>query len=100
MRGVAVLVMIEWHAIDAWTLPLHREGGVFWIFGFVGGWAAPLFLFLAGLAVPLAGTARLARGRLRRVALLEHAYCWEGGTPARALVCETCPASSPQSVVR
>ena len=66
MRGVAVLVMIEWHALDAWTLQSDRDGTAFWLLSFVGGWAAPLFLFLAGVAVPLAGHAKLARGVSRR----------------------------------
>jgi uncharacterized membrane protein len=62
LRGVAVLAMIEWHALDAWTVDAVRDTTAFYWIGFIGGWAAPLFLFLAGAAVPLAGAARVARG--------------------------------------
>lgn len=62
LRGVAVLCMIEWHVLDAWTV-VERRGTFAWdVIGTIGGVAAPLFLFLAGLAVPLAGEARLRRG--------------------------------------
>lgn len=71
MRGVAVLVMIEWHALDSWTRVEDREGTAFWLLAFLGGWAAPLFLFLAGLAVPLAGHAKIARGISRQDASRE-----------------------------
>jgi uncharacterized membrane protein len=53
MRGVAVLCMIEHHTFDAFLDPsLH---GSAWdrLFRFVGGIAAPAFLFLAGLSVAL-----------------------------------------------
>ena len=53
MRGVAVLCMIEHHTFDAFLDPsLH---GSAWdrAFRFVGGVAAPAFLFLAGLSVAL-----------------------------------------------
>lgn len=61
LRGVAVLFMIEWHSIDAWTRLDARESSTFdWLI-FFGGWAAPMFLFLAGVSVPLAGESRLKR---------------------------------------
>jgi uncharacterized membrane protein len=58
LRGLAVLFMMEWHALDAWTAAGARGTEGFRIAALIGGWAAPLFLFLAGVAVPLAGTAR------------------------------------------
>jgi hypothetical protein len=60
--------MIEWHSIDAWAVTSGRGGAAFDVIGFVGGWAAPLFLFLAGVSLPLAGMARMARGLDRRAA--------------------------------
>jgi uncharacterized membrane protein len=54
--------MIEWHSIDAWSVTSGRDGAAFHVIGFIGGWAAPLFLFLAGVSLPLAGMARMARG--------------------------------------
>ena len=62
LRGIAVLCMITWHVLDAWSLPVGRDSGAWAIIRTIGGVAAPLFLFLAGLAVPLAGEARLRRG--------------------------------------
>jgi uncharacterized membrane protein len=68
LRGVAVLIMIMWHSIDSWTLTTGRESFAFQTVIFLAGWAAPLFLFLAGVSVPLAGGARMARGFDRRAA--------------------------------
>ena len=62
LRGVAVLCMIEWHVLDAWTAPEARDPGPWLVVKIVGGFAAPLFLLLAGVAVPLAIQARAARG--------------------------------------
>ena len=62
LRGVAVLFMIEWHAIDAWTANDERVGWFFGTLAFVGGWAAPLFLFLAGIALPLAMDSHMRKG--------------------------------------
>jgi uncharacterized membrane protein len=55
LRGVAVLAMIEWHALESWTrLGPDRDGAAWRVVGTIGGLAAPLFLFLAGVALPLA----------------------------------------------
>ena len=55
LRGVAVLAMIEWHALESWTrLGPDRDGPAWRVVGTIGGLAAPLFLFLAGVALPLA----------------------------------------------
>lgn len=62
LRGIAVLCMIEWHVIDAWAVQDGRDGAAWAIVRTVGGFAAPLFLLLAGLAVPLAIDARRRRG--------------------------------------
>ncbi len=64
LRGVAVLCMILWHVVDAWTVPA-RDPMTFKILGFIGGWAAPLFLLLTGVSVALAGDASLRKGRTR-----------------------------------
>jgi uncharacterized membrane protein len=68
LRGVAVLFMVLWHTVDAWTRPDDRTGLAFDIVLFAAGWAAPMFLFFAGASVPLAGSARLARGLDRAAA--------------------------------
>jgi len=63
LRGIAVLCMIEWHVVDAWTSAPARASAVWPAAGWIGGWAAPLFLFLAGVAVPFAIAGHAARGK-------------------------------------
>src|SRR5262245_18802455 len=55
--------MIEWHVVDAWTTDESRTGGVFAALAMIGGLAAPLFLFLAGVAVPFAARSHVRKGR-------------------------------------
>ena len=66
LRGIAVLLMIMWHSIDAWTLATDRGGQVFKAVVFLAGWPAPLFLFLAGVSQAFAGTSQMRRGLSRR----------------------------------
>ena len=68
LRGLAVVIMILWHSTDAWTALAVRQGALFGVLVFLGGWAAPLFLFLAGVSLPLAGASQMARGVSRPVA--------------------------------
>src|SRR5919109_763764 len=51
MRGLAVLIMIEAHVIDSWTGGADRDGVGFGWSLILGGFGAPLFLFLAGVTV-------------------------------------------------
>ncbi len=53
MRGLAVLIMIEAHLLDSWTGVPDRETREFGWAMILGGTGAPLFLFLAGVAVAL-----------------------------------------------
>lgn len=62
-----MLIMIEAHVVDAWTHPAGRTGVGFRNAIILGGFGAPLFLFLAGLAVVLAAESR--QRRLDNVAL-------------------------------
>ena len=70
-RGIAVLLMIEAHTTDAWTRLSRTERGTiaFRDATVLGGFAAPLFLWLAGLAVVLAATRRAERTGDRRAAV-------------------------------
>jgi uncharacterized membrane protein len=70
-RGIAVLLMIEAHTSDAWTRlsPTVRRTIAFRDATVLGGFAAPLFLWLAGLAVVLAATRTVARTGSRRAAV-------------------------------
>lgn len=75
LRGVAIILMIQAHAIDAWLLPQARAGHLYRWSQFLAGAPAPLFLFLAGLSMVLvvsrmaekgATQAAVAREALRR----------------------------------
>jgi uncharacterized membrane protein len=68
LRGVAVLIMIEAHALDSWTRPADRDATAFGYAMILGGFGAPLFLFLAGIAVALSAGSKARRGGDARVA--------------------------------
>jgi uncharacterized membrane protein len=61
MRGLSVLFMIEIHSLDAWTRVTERKTSAYFVADFLGGLAAPMFLFLAGVSVVMAGAARARR---------------------------------------
>ena len=65
-RGLAVLLMIEAHTVDAWTRASARRGPAYRDAIIVGGFAAPLFLWLAGVALVLSATAAVRRGASRK----------------------------------
>src|SRR4051812_42733937 len=67
-RGIAVLLMIEAHTVDAWTRLTVRQTNAFRDATVLGGFAAPLFLWLAGLAVVPAATRAAERSGSRRAA--------------------------------
>jgi uncharacterized membrane protein len=69
-RGLAVLIMIEAHTLDAWTRAIDRRGSWFRDLTVLGGFAAPLFLWLAGVAIVLAA-ARAAERQGSRAAGVE-----------------------------
>jgi len=49
LRGLAILIMIQCHAFNSFTRMDLREGGPYVLSQFIGGMAAPLFLFMAGM---------------------------------------------------
>ncbi len=49
MRGAAVLIMIQCHVFNSFTRSDMRHSGAYILSQFVGGMAAPLFLFMAGM---------------------------------------------------
>ena len=53
VRGFAVLCMMQWHCADAWIGGALRESAAFGVARTVGGFAAPLFLLLAGVSAAL-----------------------------------------------
>ena len=74
-RGLAVLLMIEAHTTDAWTRPADKSSVGYSIAVLFGGFAAPLFLWLAGLGLTM-GAARSERTHGRRHAV--EAACVRG----------------------
>jgi uncharacterized membrane protein len=60
--------MIEAHTSDSWLLPAERSTLLFRDLVLLGGFAAPLFLFLAGLAAALSAESTAKRSGNRQVA--------------------------------
>jgi uncharacterized membrane protein len=61
LRGIAVIVMVLAHATDAWTRQEDRQLDLYGYTVFIAGLAAPLFLFLAGLTLTMAASARAVK---------------------------------------
>jgi uncharacterized membrane protein len=61
MRGLAILIMIEAHVIDAWTRPSDRGSLAFGCAAILAGFAAPMFLFLSGVSAALGASAKARR---------------------------------------
>ena len=61
-RGLAVLFMIEVHVLGGWTAPEAAHGWLYDVLRLIGGFAAPGFLYMAGLSLVLADEAQAARG--------------------------------------
>ena len=68
LRGIAVLIMIEAHTLDSWTQVADRGRPAYGWSMVLGGFGAPIFLFLAGVAIALAGGSRLRKGQSAREA--------------------------------
>jgi uncharacterized membrane protein len=62
LRGLAVLIMFEAHILDSWTRLEDRGSGVYGWSMILGGFGAPLFLFLAGVSVALSAGSKVRRG--------------------------------------
>ena len=62
LRGVAVLIMIEAHTLDSWTRVADRQSPWYERAVILAGFGAPLFLFLAGVALMLAAGSRMRKG--------------------------------------
>ena len=62
LRGIAVLIMIEAHTIDSWTLVSERDRAPFGYAIILGGFGAPIFLFLAGIGIVFAAGGRVRKG--------------------------------------
>jgi len=65
-RGLAVLFMVEWHTYDSWRADAVANGFSHTALAIVGGFAAPSFLYMAGLSQVLADGALERKGLGRR----------------------------------
>jgi uncharacterized membrane protein len=73
-----VLIMIEAHTIDSWTRLEDRGGPAYGWAMVLGGFGAPIFLFLAGVALALAAGSRLRKDKApREVAALARRRGWQ-----------------------
>jgi uncharacterized membrane protein len=68
-RACAIAVMVEAHTLDAWTRLSLRRSVAFRDLTVLGGFAAPLFLWLAGVAIVLFAERASERTGSRRDAL-------------------------------
>jgi uncharacterized membrane protein len=59
LRGIAVVLMVCWHAASGWLALEHRTGTAWNVARVIGGLAAPIFLLVAGATVAIGAT----RGR-------------------------------------
>jgi len=75
-RALAILVMIEAHTIDAWTRDADRMSIAFRNARILGGFAAPLFLWLAGVSIALSAASVVRRTDNRGAAV--EAICRRG----------------------
>lgn len=61
LRGLAVVIMIEAHTLDAWTRTADRSSTYGWAM-VLAGYGAPFFMFLAGVGLALGAGSRERRG--------------------------------------
>jgi uncharacterized membrane protein len=61
-RGLAVLFMVLWHTYDSWRADSAAQGPGHQLMGVIGGFAAPSFLYMAGLSQLLADGALQRKG--------------------------------------
>jgi len=78
MRGLAILIMIQAHTLDSWTRVADRQTLAYGISAILAGFAAPMFLFLAGVSVALGASARQRRtGDMAKAAASVRRRGWE-----------------------
>jgi uncharacterized membrane protein len=70
-RGLAVLIMIESHVFNSFTRAALRKGDAYLLSQSVGGLAAPLFLFIAGVMTGFRIESRDIHGHGPRARLLD-----------------------------
>jgi uncharacterized membrane protein len=63
LRGVAVMLMIMAHGMDAWLLPAAKTGAIYAVIRVGSGIPARLFLFLVGVSAAIQFESGLAKGQ-------------------------------------
>jgi uncharacterized membrane protein len=80
MRGLAVVIMIQCHVFNSFAAQGVRDGGPYVLSQFIGGMAAPLFLFMTGmtLAFQMESQDRKQNAAVQRwiAALRRAGYVW------------------------
>jgi uncharacterized membrane protein len=61
VRGLAVLIMIEAHVLDSWTRVPDRLTPAFGWAMVLGGFGAPMFLFLAGVSLAMSAESKFRK---------------------------------------
>jgi uncharacterized membrane protein len=77
VRGIAVVIMVGAHVTDAWTRESDRHDDRFFATVFVNGLGAPMFLFLAGVALAIAAESRARAVGTARAAASVRARGWQ-----------------------
>ena len=77
LRGLAVLIMIEAHVVDAWTRAADRSSAAYYWSIVLAGFAAPLFTFLAGLTATLSAESKARRSDRAAAAAAVRRRGWE-----------------------
>ena len=73
LRGLALLLMMQWHAFNSWLREDLRSSDLYQLAALAGGLPAALFLFLTGISLVIL----LERGQpdeLRRIVLKRSGY--------------------------
>jgi uncharacterized membrane protein len=59
LRGLAIIIMIEVHVVNAFLLPGLKQTGWFDVLTFINGLVAPAFLFVSGFAFQVSSGSKL-----------------------------------------
>ncbi len=65
-RGLAAALMLQGHVMEGWLRPQDRGGEWFWLSQFLGGFPAPIFLFLVGVSLAIVLDRMRAKGASSR----------------------------------
>lgn len=61
LRGLATVLMMQWHAFDSWLAPWTRHGKPFWWIALMAGLPSRMFLLLVGVSAAIRFEHQLTR---------------------------------------